>query len=199
MLRCRAALAFLVLGLVPRVMAALVTPGARAFLLFIDCSGFYCESDFYRTDIAFVDHLRERTAADVHVLITRQRTGGGGSSYVLAFYGQQRFVGVNDTLAVTTPQGATEDEERQVLSRTIKLGLARYLARTPAASRATVALAAADSSAPKPAPARDPWHAWVFRLGANINASLERDFSNNYVYGSVSASRVRRRGRRAFG
>lgn len=164
----------------------------RAFSLFIDCSGFFCEPDFYRTDIAFVDHVRERTAADVHVLLTRQRTGGGGSAYVLAFYGQRRFAGVNDTLSVTTPQGATEAEERQVLSRTIKLGLARYLARTEAAARTTLTLAAPDSaaSATSAAPARDPWHAWVFRLGANVNASRERDFSNNYVYGSVNASRV---------
>ncbi len=28
------------------------------------------------------------------------------------------------------------------------------------------------------------------RVGANINASRERDFSNNYVYGSLTASRV---------
>ena len=63
----------------------------RAFALFLDCSGFYCEPDFYRADLVFVDHVRERQAADVHVLATREPTGGGGMAYVLTFYGQRRF------------------------------------------------------------------------------------------------------------
>jgi hypothetical protein len=162
----------------------------RAFALFLDCSGFYCEPDFYRTDLAFVDHVRERQAADVHVLVTRQPTGGGGMAYVLAFYGQRRFAGVSDTLALTTAQGATEDEQRRAISRTVKLGLARYLARTPDAARATLNLSAPDTTAARVAPTRDPWNAWVFRIGANVNASRERDYSSDYIYTSLNATRV---------
>ncbi|MFL5562676.1 MAG: hypothetical protein ACJ79K_14485 [Gemmatimonadaceae bacterium] len=173
----------------PRAAAA---QGARAFSLFLDCSGFYCDPDFYRTDITFVDHVRERTAADVHVLITQQPTGGGGTVYTLAFYGQHRFEGVNDTLSRTTQQGATEDERRQALSQTIKLGLARYLARTPAAAHVTVSVTAASDSATKP-PARDPWNAWVFRIGAQINSSRERDVASDYIYSSLNASRLTER------
>lgn len=167
-----------------------IAQGPRAFALYLDCSGFYCETDFYRTDLAFVDHVRERMAADVHVLITREMTGGGGSAYVLAFYGQRRFAGLSDTLTLAMPQGATEDEQRRAISRTVKLGLARYLARTPDASRTTVSLAAPDTTAPRAAPARDAWNAWVFRIGANVNASRERDYRNDYVYASINASRV---------
>lgn len=164
--------------------------GPRVFALYLDCSGFYCDPDFYRTDIAFVDHVRERTAADVHVLITQETTGGGGAAFVLAFYGQQRFAGVSDTLALSTPQGATEDEQRRAISRTVKLGLARYLARTSAAPRTTLSISAPDSTAGQASPRRDPWNAWVFRIGANVNASRERDFNSDYVYGGVNASRV---------
>ena len=167
----------------------LAAQGARAFSIYLDCSDFYCDPDFYRTDITFVDHVRERSAADVHILITRQETGGGGRKFTLAFYGQNRFAGIEDTISVTTPQGATEDERRQTLSRTIKLGLARYLARTPDASRATLAVAAGTDTATK-GPSRDPWKAWVFRIGANLNASRERDFRSDYVYGFVNASRL---------
>jgi hypothetical protein len=163
---------------------------ARSFSIFLDCSGFYCEPDFYRTDITFVDHVRERTAADVHVLITRETTGGGGNSFVLAFYGQRRFTGISDTLTVTTKQGATEDEQRQVLSRMVKLGLTRYLARTDDGRRTTIALDDAPAGDSVTAPKRDPWNAWVFRIGANVNASRERDYASDYVYGSVSAARV---------
>jgi hypothetical protein len=163
---------------------------ARAFSAFIDCSDFYCEPDFYRTEIGFVDHVRERTAADVHILITRQQTGGGGNSFTLAFYGQRRFAGIADTISINTKQGATEDENRQALARTVKLGLARYLARTPEGERASLAVTAPAEGAAKAAVTRDPWNAWVFRIGANINASRERDFQNNYIYGSLNVSRV---------
>jgi hypothetical protein len=161
----------------------------RAFSIFLDCSDFYCDPDFYRTDIAFVDHVRDRTAADVHILVTHASTGGGGNTFALAFYGQRRFAGVSDTLAVTTPQGATEDERRQAISRTVKLGLARYLARTRDATRATLSLEAATDTA-KATAVNDPWDAWVFRIGMNLNASRERDYKSDYVYGSLNGSRV---------
>jgi hypothetical protein len=186
------AAAFLLAGVLPTVPAA-AQQSARAFSIFLDCSDFHCEPDFYRSDIAFVDHVRERTAADVHVLITRQSTGGGGSSFTLAFYGQRRFASLSDTLVVSTAQGATEDEQRQALARTIRLGLARYLARTPAGARTSVAVAPAKATDSVTAPARDPWDAWVFRIGANINASRERDFAFNNVFGNVTASRVTER------
>jgi hypothetical protein len=163
---------------------------ARAFSAFIDCSDFYCEPDFYRTEIAFVDHVRERTAADVHILITRQQTGGGGNSFTLAFYGQRRFAGIADTLTLNTKQGATEDENRQAIARTVKLGLARYIARTPVGERTSLAVAAPTEGSARVAATRDPWDAWVFRIGANINASRERDFQSNYIYGSLNVSRV---------
>ena len=167
--------------------------GARAFSVFIDCSAFYCDPDFFRSDLQFVDHVRDRTAADVHVLITREATGAGGTAFVLAFYGQQRFAGVSDTLTLSTPQGATEDEERQALSRTIKLGLARYVARTRDAARATLTIAPATADSSTTHATHDPWNAWVFRVGANVNASRERDYANNYVYGSLNAGRVTER------
>lgn len=188
-LRCAALMMVLATMLAARAIEA---QGARAFSVYIDCSAFYCDPDFYRTDITFVDHLRERTAADVHVLITRQSTGGGGRVYTLAFYGQHAFEKINDTLTVETAQGATEDDQRQALSRTIKLGLARYVARTPAAARASLSISAStDTVAAKPT--RDPWNAWVYRIGANVNASRERTFSSEYIFGSVSAARVTER------
>lgn len=162
----------------------------RPFSIFLDCSAFYCDPDFYRTDIGFVDHLRERSAADVHVLITRETTGGGGNTYTMAFYGQQRFAGVNDTLTITTPQGATEDEERQALSRTVKLGLARYLARTAHGARSLLTVEAAAIGDSAAVSTRDPWNAWLFRVGANVNANREREYKSDYVYGTLSATRV---------
>jgi hypothetical protein len=164
----------------------------RAFALFLDCREFSCDPNYYRTEIDFVDHVRERAAADVHVLITREGTGGGGTMYTLAFYGQRQFPGLSDTLELTTPQGSTEDETRRAVSRIVKLGLVRYLARTPAASGARLVLAPALRTL-SATPRHDFWNAWVFRVGASANTSRERNSAHNNLNGNLSANRVTER------
>jgi hypothetical protein len=162
----------------------------RAFSIFLDCREMFCEPDFYRTEIAFLDHVRDRTVADVHVLVTRQGTGGGGTAYTLAFYGQQRFDGVSDTLTVDVPQGSTEDETRRSLVRTMKLGLTRYLARTPAGARAVLTMSAPSATSARPTATRDPWKAWVFSIGTDVQLQRERSSSETEIDLDLRANRV---------
>jgi hypothetical protein len=176
------------LGLVAPRVHAQATAG-RAFGLFLDCRDLNCDSDFYRQEIAFVDHVRDRTAADVHVLVTQQQTGGGGSAFTLAFYGQLRFDGVSDTLTLVLPQGSTEDEQRRALVSRIRLGLARYLARTPEGERAAVTLASAGPAISARA-TRDPWNAWVFETEAQVELGQERSSSNTELDLDVRADRI---------
>lgn len=164
--------------------------GARAFSIFLDCTDSYCDPSYYRTELDFVNHVRERTSADVHVLVADESTGGGGRRYTLAFYGQRQFEGLSDTLVITTPQGATEDERRTTLVRTIRLGLTRYLARTPEAGRVVVSLEEPQGKELSVPNASDPWDAWVFRLGANMSGNAESQQESAYINGSVRAGRV---------
>ena len=176
----------------------LVAPGVhaqtagRAFGLFLDCRDLGCEPDFYRQEIPFVDHVRDRTAADVHLLITRQQTGGGGNAYTLAFYGQRKFDGLSDTLTLVVPQGSTEDERRRALARRVRLGLARYLARTPEGEQAAVTLALPGRSA-TPRATRDPWNAWVFETEAQVYLERERSSSVTELDFDVRADRITER------
>ena len=60
--------------------------GEAALAAFIDCQR--CPSDYqqlFRTEITYVDFVRDRQNASVHVLITTERTGSGGSEWSLAF------------------------------------------------------------------------------------------------------------------
>jgi hypothetical protein len=177
------------------VALGLVAPSAqaqttgRAFGFFLDCRDLNCDPDFYRQEIAFVDHVRDRTAADVHLLVTQQQTGGGGNAYTLAFYGQLRFDGVSDTLTLVIPQGSTEDEQRRALVRRIRLGLARYLARTPEGERAAVTLASSGPTVPSRA-TRDPWNAWVFETEAQVELEQERSSSNTELGLDIRADRI---------
>jgi hypothetical protein len=119
--------------------------------VFIDCER-GCDTQYIRTEIAYVNWVRDRTAADVHVLITEQDAGGGGEAFTLAFIGQRAFAGRGDTLTYTTNATTTSDEERQGLTRTLALGLVQYVARTAGAQSLLVSTR---PDIPANAPGRD--------------------------------------------
>lgn len=155
--------------------------------VYVDCN--VCDFDFLRTEITFVDYLRERQDAQVHILVTSQETGGGGTEYTLTFIGQHDLVAMGDTLRYVTPPATTPDDLRHGLARVLKVGLLRYLARTGDASRFDVSYNESSKS-PAPPSQHDPWNYWVLRTNANGFASGEK--ANNFVSvsGSQSANRV---------
>lgn len=154
--------------------------------VYLDCNA--CDFDFLRTEITFVDYVRERQDAQVHVLVTQQQTGGGGTEYTLTFIGQRALSSMSDTLKYVAPPATTQDALRQGLARMLKLGLVRYAARVGDSSRFSISYTApAESTSGKQ---RDPWNYWVFRSNANGFAQGEK--ADNFVSlnASQSANRV---------
>ena len=101
--------------------------GAEALRVFLDCGR--CDTDFLRREILFVNYVRDRPDAQVHVLVTIEGTGGGGAAWTLDFYGLEEFEGMDDQLMFYTSQDDTDDSRRRVLARTLSLGLVRYAIR----------------------------------------------------------------------
>ena len=174
------------------LLAAAQPAAPRAPLrVFIDCDVEGCDFDFFRTEIPFVDYVRDRQDAALHVLVTNQSTGGGGLSYMVHFIGLRELAGIGDTLSYVSPNSATHDDRRRGLVSTIKLGLVRYVARTGGGARLRISDQGAAPAAPGTAAAkRDPWNLWVFRVGANGNFSGEQSFHAASLRGSTSANRT---------
>ena len=174
-----------------RPQASASPPQTTTLSVFLDCDD--CSSDFVRTEIAFVNWVRDRTAADVHVLVTSQDAGGGGDAYTLAFIGQRQFAGRTDTLTYTTNATTTDDEERQGLTRTIALGLVPFVARTPGAQSLRVTTRqgiAANAPGAQTMPTHDPWKAWVFEIDLSADLSGEQNYRNREVNGEFNANRT---------
>jgi len=112
------------------------SPRNEALRVFLDCAS--CDENYIRTEVTFVNYVRDRTLADVHVLITTQATGGGGTQYTLKFIGLARFKGLENSLTYSASQTSTPDERRRGLVSVLKLGLVGYVADTPMASRLKV-------------------------------------------------------------
>ena len=101
--------------------------------VFIDCSSTWCDMQYLRSEINIVDFLLDNAAADVHVLITSQGTGGGGDQYQLIFFGQQQFKGRRDTLRFSNDPNTIDFERRDKLLKYLKTGLVPLIAKTDAA------------------------------------------------------------------
>ncbi|CAN5700755.1 hypothetical protein BH23GEM1_BH23GEM1_01230 [soil metagenome] len=155
--------------------------------VFIDCNE--CDDDFLRTEISWVDHVRDRAVADVHILVTAQRTGSGGRQYTAHFIGLRQHAGRQDTLSYSARVAESSDETRRGIASILKLGLVRYAARSGIASALTIT-ARADGSVPAARPARDPWNLWVFRTSARgfFNGEKTSKFANMST--NVSANRI---------
>ena len=158
--------------------------------VFLDCQTF-CDFDHFRREIPFVDYMRDRQDAQVHVLVTSQQTGAGGTEFTFDFIGLDEFEGRQDTLIYASSPVDTFDEQREGQTQTLKIGLMRYIAGTPIADRITINYRAPAGAREQQTGSRDdPWNLWVFRVGVGGNFSGEETSRSFRVNGSFRASRI---------
>lgn len=169
--------------------------------LFLDCQGMGChDMDYFRREIQFVNWVRDQRDADVHLLITSQRTGAGGGYYDLAFMGREEYAEESDTLHYISGYDATTDEIREGLAGIIKIGLMRYVGSTAVAEDIEIGMRR-EEEARTPGglpggpggmatPEDDPWNFWVFNVNVSGGLSGESTQSSNRFRGSLSANRV---------
>ena len=152
--------------------------------IFLDCNS--CDRDYVRTEIPFVNYVRDRQESQVHVMVTRQRTGSGGREYTFTFIGRKNFTGLDDTLHYVSGKTDTEDEVRKGKVKILKLGLARYVARTPAVKD----IALTYKAAIKKAEVTDKWDYWVFGVRGNTFANGQKSSSSYSLFGTAYANRI---------
>ena len=152
--------------------------------VFIDCD--HCDIDFIRTEITFVNYVWDRQEADVHILITTQSTGGGGSEYTISFIGLKDYEDLQNTLKFFSNRIETQDEVRNNLVQTLKLGLGPYVARTPMARGIRLQL----REDVKPTAVEDKWNFWVFNISVDGELRGEEQRKSTQLSGNLSINRV---------
>ena len=170
------------------MFAASPAPAAAApelVRVYLDCPA--CDHDYVQKEVPFVQLVRDRALAQVHLLVTTQQTGAGGTEYSASFIGLGEFAGSSDTFRCSSLPNDTDDARRAKLTRTLALGLVRFAAGSPAGEHLSVAYDGSRASMP---PEKDPWDHWVFSLGFDSNFSGQKSRTYTALAPNWSASRV---------
>ncbi len=165
----------------------------EALRVFLDCERFICDLDHIRREVNFINYVRNREDAQVHVLVTFERTGGGGAEYTFNFIGLAEHQARDDTLRYVSRQNDTEDETRTAVTQLFKLGLMSYVARTPLGQLLDISFEPAEGrvrTGLQAAPVDDPWNLWVFRISVSGELEGERRERQTSFDGSISANRT---------
>jgi hypothetical protein len=188
----KAAILVLAALLVPVMVSAQdpePAPITGALRVFLDCRA--CDFDYLRREVSYVDYVRDRKDAEVHVLVTTRSTGGGGTEYTFTFIGLGRFAGNDDELRVTAQQTDTGDERRRIYTRVLQLGLIRYVSSTPSFDHLHIVFRGPrETDRTVLSPAADPWNFWTFRVRGSGSLNGERTSRSRNLSSSASANRT---------
>jgi hypothetical protein len=154
--------------------------------VFLDCQT-WCYDDFLRSEVTVVDYVRDRAEADVHVQITRQRTGGGGYEYTLVLTGLGPFRDTTHRVHYVSPADDTQLGRRVGLAETLKVGLVPFLTQTSVASLLRVHVEPPEQH---PQAERDPWNSWIMNVRGDGALELEQLQSEYQFRGGAGADRV---------
>ncbi len=161
-----------------------------ALRVFLDCQVFSCDFDHFRREIRFVDWVRDRQDADLHLLLTSQGTGAGGDEITVQVIGRGEFEGADDRLTYTTDATDTQQESRAGLTQTLKLGLVRFLVGTERAEWVQLFYRPPGERSGQAQPEDDPWNFWVFQLTISGSFSGQESTSSLSLNGDLSADRT---------
>lgn len=167
----------------------------RPLRVFLDCTSFFCDLDYFVQEVPWVSFVRNRQDADVHVLGTSARTAAGGSSFTFELQGRGTFEGERLTVGTTTSSDATEEDRRTALVEVVRVALVPFAGWTPHAPTVEIEPPAGGAGT---SVEEDPWNRWSFELGGDGFLSGESRQSAISVSGYASASRVTDRWKTLF-
>jgi len=155
-----------------------------AVKIFLDCRG--CDMNYIREEIPYVNYVRDVREAQVYILETDQNTGSGGRQYTYTFQGQGEFEGLNDTLIYTTSPDLTGTIIRGKRTNMLKMGLMRYVARTPLFNEIEIS----HNEELEAEEVTDNWNYWVFELEISPRYTMEESYRRLDLNSSVQISRI---------
>jgi len=168
---------------------------AGALNVFLECGTHRgCEPNHFRTEITYVNWVREVQDAQLHVIMTSASTGGG-DQFMMDFIGREGLEGTDDQLTYAHSDTDSDDTRVQGLTGILAVGVARYAVLIGQHGPFTV-------NTPRETERRldlppglqgevdDPWDYWVFKLGGDVRLEDEDLKDEKRYSANFSANRT---------
>jgi hypothetical protein len=175
------ALAFLFQKALPQdVSSGVDTLRKDALNVFMDAN------DYIKKEIPYINYVRDRKVADVYIISTEENTGSGGSVSTFFIIGQGKYEGMADTVKCNISPDETYEIKRAKEVKVLKMGLMRYVARTPLSQFLNISFSKPLSETVS----SDKWNSWVYSASINAYTSGQTTYSYGYLDGTLSANRI---------
>jgi len=143
--------------------------------------GIRLDFDYMRRQMKFVDFVYDPADSDVHIIISHQINGGGGSVYSIMYNNLTYENLSNYTLTCSTTPGDTQEEVREKITETLTLGLMPYANQSELQGKLSVNFNGQEKQVTTATV--DPWRNWTFRGDFNGDINLEESRKSfNYSY-----------------
>ena len=141
--------------------------------LFIDCN---CERNYLRQEINFVNHVRDKTLANIELFIYDIANGSGGRTYKLDFKGKGDYQEIVNESSYDTNANMSSDDIRKGLLNAVKNGLLKYIINSDLAGKVEYNISDEGLAARQDIDFDDPWNNWIFEVygEAELNKETSR-------------------------
>jgi len=156
----------------------------NAVKIFLDCHD--CDMNYTRQEIPYINYVRDIHDAQVVILVSEQDAGSGGNQYTYTFHGQLDFQGMDDTLSYTTSPDQTGTIIRQKRTALLKMGLMRYVAKTPLFNEIEIR----HNEELESQEVIDRWNNWVFELSTEPQFESEEAQKVLELRNSINISKI---------
>ncbi|HBZ20010.1 MAG TPA: hypothetical protein DEO60_02690 [Bacteroidales bacterium] len=165
-------------------ISAVDSTRAKAVKIFLDCND--CDMNYTRQEIPYINYVRDVREAEVFILVTDQDAGSGGEQFTFTFQGQGKFKGLNDTLTYTSSPDQTNTVIREKRTNMLKMGLMRYVAKTPLFNEIEIK----HNQELESEEVVDKWNNWVFELSTEPQYESEEANKQLELRNSINISKI---------
>lgn len=143
-------------------------------------------TDFIRNEIPIINYVRDPQDAQVHIIITFQETGAGGTEYSFFLIGQHDFAGMVDTLKYQSSPDDTDEKIMDGQISILKMGLMRYIMQTSLSNNVRISFTEQEQEGVS----HDSWNNWVisFFMGGSLRGEKSTKLSN--IWGGFAVEKV---------
>lgn len=155
--------------------------------VFIDCST--CDQRYLRSEISYINHVRNMQDADVYLLINRM-WGAASQIYDFTVKGRNEFEGITNKFSYSISNTYTSDEKRSTIKSVIEKSLMAYLIHTSINDEVSMDVNSSSQKQSNLLPAEDPWNNWVFDLYGQLNFDHQQVRRNFEIRSGLNAEYV---------